>query len=120
MSDLQRHWKPINSLVFERFNPRIRGLAQKAPNWFQGDAISSKQLGGFPITVTMNRTRKLKNGMCHSPFLYQSFVPSDRGRDLLQDEDHSASRPHSFPRLYLMRSGWAPEWFRSHLVVVGS
>ena len=58
--------------------------------------------------------------MCHSPFLCQSFVPSDRGRDLLQDEDHSGSRPHLFPGLYLMRSGWAPEWFRSHLVVVGS
>ena len=58
--------------------------------------------------------------MCHSPFLCQSFVPSDRGRDLLQDEDHSGSRPHSFPGLYLMRPKWAPEWFRSHLVVVGS
>ena len=29
--------------------------------------------------------------------LGQSFVPSDHGRDPLQDEDHSGSRPHSFP-----------------------
>ena len=57
---------------------------------------------------------------CHSPFLCQCFVPSDRERDLLQDEDHSGSRPHSFPGLYLMRSGWTPEWLRSHLVIVGS
>ena len=75
----------------------------------------------FPLLpVTESYQNGFSFGFCHSPFLCQGFVPSDRGRDLLQDEDHSGSRPHSFPGLYLMRSGWAPEWFRSHLVVVGS
>ena len=57
---------------------------------------------------------------CRGHLLGQSFVSSDRGRDLLQDEDHSGSRPHLFPGLCLMRSGWAPEWFRSVPVVAGS
>ena len=47
-------------------------------------------------------------------------MSSDRGRGPLQDEDHSGSRPRSFPGLYLMRSGRAPEWFRSVPVVAGS
>ena len=41
-----------------------------------------------------------------------------RGR--LQDEDHSGSRRRSFPGFYLMRSGMAPELFRSVPVVAGS
>ena len=53
------------------------------------------------------------DGNCRDRLLGQSFVPSDRRRDPLQDEDHSGSRPHSFPGYYLMRSGRAPEWFRS-------
>ena len=57
---------------------------------------------------------------CRNPFLGQSFVSSDRGRGPLQVEDHSESRPHSFPGLYLMRSGRTPEWFRSVAVVAGS
>ena len=35
------------------------------------------------------------------------------GRCLLQDEDHSGSRPHSFPGLRHMRSGTSPERFQS-------
>ena len=58
--------------------------------------------------------------LCHSRFLCQSFVPSDRGRDLLQDEDQSGNRPHSFPGYYALCSGWAPERFRSVPVIAGS
>ena len=54
---------------------------------------------------------------CRGNLLGQSFVSSDRGRGPLQDEDHSGSHPHSFPGLYLMRSGRAPESFRRGLVV---
>ena len=63
-----------------------------------------------------------ENGSTHyrAFLLGQSFVSSDRGKGPPQDEDHSGSRPHSFPGLYLMRSGRAPEWFRSILVVPGS
>ena len=43
--------------------------------------------------------------MCRGLLLGQCFLSSGRGRDLLQDEDHSGSRPHSFPGYYLMRSG---------------
>ena len=57
---------------------------------------------------------------CRGPLLGQSFVSSGRGRGPLQVEDHSGSRPHSFPGLFLMRSRRAPEWFRSILVVAGS
>ena len=60
------------------------------------------------------------NESCSGRLLGQSFVSSDRGRGPLQDEDHPGSRPHSFPGLYLMRSGRAPEWFRSILIVAGS
>ena len=42
---------------------------------------------------------------CRGLLLGQCFMSSGRGRDLLQDEDHSGSRPHSFPGYYLMRSG---------------
>ena len=45
---------------------------------------------------------------------------SGHGRDPLQDEDHSGNRPHSLPGYYVMCSGWAPEWFRSAPVIVGS
>ena len=58
--------------------------------------------------------------ICRGHILGQNFVSSDCGRGPLQDEDHSGSRPHSFPGLYLMRSGRAPEWFRSDPVVAGS
>ena len=58
--------------------------------------------------------------VCHGRLLGQSFVWSGCGRGLLEDEDHSGSRPHSFPGLYSMRSGRAPEWFRSGPVVAGS
>ena len=57
---------------------------------------------------------------CRGHLLGQSFGSTDRGRDPLQDEDSSGSRPHSFPGYYLMRSGRAPEWFRSSPVVAGS
>ena len=45
---------------------------------------------------------------------------SGRGREPLQDEDHSGNRPHSFPGYYVMCSGWAKEWFRSVPVIMGS
>ena len=57
---------------------------------------------------------------CRGLLLGQSFVLSDRGRDPLQDEDHSGSRPNSFPGYCLMRAGRAPEWLRSGPVVAGS
>ena len=57
---------------------------------------------------------------CHGVLLGQSFVSSGRGRGPFQDEDHSGSRPRSFPGLNLMRAGMAPEWFRSVPVVAGS
>ena len=57
---------------------------------------------------------------CHGLVLGQSFVSFGCGRRPLQDEDHSVSRPLSFPGLYTMRSGRPPEWFRSGPVVAGS
>ena len=57
---------------------------------------------------------------CRGHLLGHSFVSSECGRGPLQDEDHSGSRPHSFPGLYLMRCGRAPEWFRSGPGVAGS
>ena len=39
---------------------------------------------------------------------------------LLQDEDHSASRPHSFPSFLRLCFGMFPERFRSASVSVGS
>ena len=57
----------------------------------------------------INEERVRKNPFfvpsCRGHLLGQSFVSSDRGRGPLQDEDHSGSRPLSFPGLYLMRSG---------------
>ena len=47
--------------------------------------------------------------MIDGTLLGQSFVSSDHGRGPLQDEDHSGSHPHSFPGLYLLRSGRVPE-----------
>ena len=60
------------------------------------------------------------NCLYRGHLLGQIFVSPDRGGGPLQDDDHSRSRPHSFPGLDLMRSGWAPEWFRSGPVVAGS
>ena len=54
----------------------------------------------------------------------QSFGPKFcvvwRGRCLLQDEDHSGSRPHSFPGFPRLCSGMFPERFRNAYVSVGS
>ena len=50
---------------------------------------------------------------CRGPLLGQSFDLSGCGRGPLQDEDHSESRPHSFPGLYSMGSERPPEWLRS-------
>ena len=57
---------------------------------------------------------------CRGLLLGQSFASTDRGRGPLQDEDHSGSRPHSFPAYYVVRSGRATEWCRSGPVVAGS
>ena len=57
---------------------------------------------------------------CRGRLLGQRFVPTGCGRDPLQDEDHSGSRPHSFPGYFSIRSGWAPEWLRSTPVAMGS
>ena len=45
--------------------------------------------------------------------LGQSCAQSGSERCPPQNEDHSGSRPHSFPGLYPMRSGMSPERFRS-------
>ena len=50
---------------------------------------------------------------CRGHFLGQSSASPGFGRCLLQDEDHSGSRPHSFPGLPSIRSGTSPEKFRS-------
>ena len=47
-------------------------------------------------------------------------MSSGFGRCLLQDEDQSGSRPHSFPGLFHMRSGTSPEQFQSGPELVGS
>ena len=39
---------------------------------------------------------------------------------MLQAEDHSGSRLHSFTGLYQMCSGTSPEWNRSDLELAGS
>ena len=48
--------------------------------------------------------------ICHKCNVGQSSVYSDSESHPLQDEDHSASRPHSFPGLYAVCSGTSPEW----------
>ena len=80
-----------------------------------------------PLYLKMNeahyRVLKLKRVsicFCRGHLLGQSFESPDHGRGPLQDENHSGSRPHSLPGLYLMHSGRAPEWFRSGHVVAGS
>ena len=50
----------------------------------------------------------------------QSFVSPDSEICLLQDEDHSGSRLHSFLGLHRMRSGTSPERFRRGLELAGS
>ena len=57
---------------------------------------------------------------CRGHLLGQSFVSSGWGRCLLQDEDHSGSRPHSFPGSCYMRSGTSAEQFRSGPELAGS
>ena len=57
---------------------------------------------------------------CHGHLLGQSFVSSDSERCLLQVEDHSGSRSHSFPGLCYMRSGTSPECFRGSPELEGS
>ena len=52
---------------------------------------------------------KLQKSTCRDPPLGQRFLATGRGKDPLQDEDHSGSRPHSFPGYFLVHSGWAPE-----------
>ena len=48
-----------------------------------------------------------------------SFVHSGRRRCLLQEEDHSRSRPHSFPGFPRLYSRMFPEGFRNAYVSVG-
>ena len=83
-------------------------------SFFLYDEISS--LWDIPIhseAFGNHAAEKISEQSCRGHLLGQNFVSSDRGRGPLQDEDHSGSRPHSFPGLYLMRSGCAPEWFPS-------
>ena len=47
---------------------------------------------------------------CGGHLLGQSFASCGCGRCLLQDEDHSGSRPHSFPGSCHMRFGTYLEW----------
>ena len=51
------------------------------------------------------------HSICQGDIFGQNFPSSGCRRRLLQDDDHSGSRPHSFPGLYKMRSGTSPEWF---------
>ena len=57
---------------------------------------------------------------CGGHLLGQSFASSGCGRSQHQDEDHSGSRPHSFPGLCQMRSETYPEHFRNSPEVAGS
>ena len=63
---------------------------------------------------------QVSSGRCHGRLLGQSFALSGCGRGPLQDEDHSESRPHSFPGLYSMGSERPPEWLRSGPAAAGS
>ena len=65
--------------------------------------------------ASISRTRS-----CHDSLLGLSFVYSGRGRCLLQDEDHSGSRHHSFPGFPRLCSGMFPERFRNASLSVGS
>ena len=61
-------------------------------------------------------------GKCQEPRLCLSQLNDgiDRQRVPLQDEDHSGSRPQSFPGFPRLCSGMFPERFRSASVFVGS
>ena len=57
---------------------------------------------------------------CGGHLLGRSFVSSGSGRRLLQREDHSGSRPQSFPGYCHMRSGTPPERFPTGPELAGS
>ena len=68
-----------------------------------------------------DRTEKLKH-ICQGPRLCLSQLNDrvDRRRVPLQDEDHSGSRPHSFPGFPRLCFGMFPERFRNASLSVGS
>ena len=57
---------------------------------------------------------------CPGDLLGQRFASSGYGRCPLQYENHSGSRPHSFPGLNSMRSGTFPKRFRRGPELAGS
>ena len=71
------------------------------------------------LTYFMTENSNMHSG-CHDNLLGQSFCVAGCRRCLLQDEDHSGSRPHSFPGFPRLCSGMFPERFRNASVSVGS
>ena len=117
-------WKLVwNLLVFE-----VSVLSVK---YFFNYIYKLENISPTQITQIFKQRRRFYNIFFELPsvsdiherrghLLGQSFALSGCGGGPLQDEDHSGSRPHSFPGLNSMRSGSAPEWFRSGPVVASS
>ena len=57
--------------------------------------------------------QEMSNCFSRAQLLGQCFSSSGSRRSLLQDEDHSGSRPHSFTGLCQLHSGTFPHRFRS-------
>ena len=62
----------------------------------------------YPLCGQSWKRPALHKVCCRVALPGQSFVSYDSGRSLLQDEDHSGSRPHSFRGLCSMRSRTSP------------
>ena len=72
------------------------------------NSLNSKKLSVFwhnPKVTEVSGQKTFQKFTCRVHPLGRCFLSSGHGRGLLQDEDHSGSRPHSFPGYYLMRSG---------------
>ena len=68
--------------------------------------IFSEKLKPIALRIKSLKTDKIKTLSepfcmfdCHGDLFGQTFASSGCRRCLLQDEDHSGSRPHSFPGL---------------------
>ena len=71
--------------------------------------------------VTLNSAYCLMtHRWCRRRRLDQTFALSGCERSFLQDDDHSGSRPHSFPGLLHMHSGKSRERIPSDPEIVGS
>ena len=92
-------WQPSTSL--RHWIPSVENFTERTCFdwlWRQGRANEQEI---FQSRSTEGHIEKNSSERCcHGDLFGQSFASSGCRRRLLQDEDHSGSRPHSFPGLY--------------------